>query len=489
MDRCDATYDGSRATDCDRTREIDVPSVGGEIDASSPGRAAEGSLSARRWIIAFVAWSLIAGVTAAIPKIGGKAGELPVYTKAAARLMQGEQFYRTDDGPSFSYPPFACLVMTPIAALPQAWQSPAWWAINLLMLGGGLGLIVHLVLSRCPRFDESTRAAYVWLGVLFAVLGTRWWISPAEYRSNDGFVFLFGMLSLFAMTKNRDMQAGVWMGLAAASKATPLLFLPVFLLQRRWRASAGFMLAGVVATLLPDLLFPSAERRLWVLDWYTIFVAKTGAGVPAEAAGAWTAWNHLNQGLSGTLYRLMTHIPSGAQGSEVCWMELSPLARKLLILSAQCGVLGLVLLLAWQHGQQAMSRERDKSVGDQSERFTDLALAGVVFAAMLLLSPMSSKQHFVTLILPLAVCLAEAVFQPRNRWTMGLVVVLFLVGSVTTKDLIGRDWGNWFLSAGSLTFCTLILLGGSARLTWGRTDRAAIHVREGTPQFDEQLAA
>ena len=46
------------------------------------------------------------------------------------------------------------------------------------------------------------------------------------------------------------------MATAAACKATPLLLLPVLILQHRFRTGAWFIATLVTATLLPDLLFP-----------------------------------------------------------------------------------------------------------------------------------------------------------------------------------------------------------------------------------------
>ena len=46
-------------------------------------------------------------------------GDIEVYLKAAGRLVHQEQFYRPDDPPPFTYPPFFALPFIPLLCLPD----------------------------------------------------------------------------------------------------------------------------------------------------------------------------------------------------------------------------------------------------------------------------------------------------------------------------------------------------------------------------------
>ena len=83
----------------------------------------------------------------------------------------------------------------------------------------------------------------------------------------------------------------------------------------------------------------------------------------------------------------------------------------------------------------------------------------LLLIGMLMLSPMSSKSHFVVLMLPYMVLSAHVIREPRMRWVGGGVLAAsFALTTLTSKDLVGRDLANAFLSAGCVTLGTLILL-------------------------------
>jgi hypothetical protein len=75
---------------------------------------------------------------------------------------------------------------------------------------------------------------------------------------------------------------------------------------------------------------------------------------------------------------------------------------------------------------------------------------------MLLLSPMSSKAHFATLVLP-GMCLARAAVQTRDRFVWTLLVAAVALGLVSLKGLLGERLYSVSLWLGLVTWQTLIL--------------------------------
>ena len=61
--------------------------------------------------------------------------------------------------------------------------------------------------------------------------------------------------------RGREFGGGLLLGLAAAMKATPLLFLPVLIWQRRWRATGAMILGLSVASVAADLVLPPEDGR------------------------------------------------------------------------------------------------------------------------------------------------------------------------------------------------------------------------------------
>ena len=209
----------------------------GYVTPAREGRDMDGGLTfhLRKRTIAVLL--LIAAAVAAVMPLQGKPGELPIYMKAAERILRGQQIYRPDDShaQAFTYPPFFVLPMLPLAPLPPWVRASVWWFINLVLAGVILFVLARWVWPTVARgVNKGGRPAWV-LAVCVAVLSARFLVSPLEYQSHDLIVFALVVLAGFAMANQRGGWAGICGGLAAACKATPLLLLPLFCWQRRYR--------------------------------------------------------------------------------------------------------------------------------------------------------------------------------------------------------------------------------------------------------------
>lgn len=380
--------------------------------------------------------------------------ELPVYTVGAQRMLRGEEIYRRSDAKPFTYPPFFALPFTVLGEVPMEAPRPwpayvAWYLVNAAALLG----IVALLHRRLVR----GRVGAVPFWALCALLAGRHVTAVFENQSHDLLVFLLVVLGVEAWCRGRDRGAGGWFGIAAACKATPLLFALPLLLRRRWPALIGMAAALVVATLLPDLLAPRADGRLWVAAWVATFVADVSPGATASSAGAWTAGSVLNQSLSGTLHRLMTPVADQPQWFvfDAAVVDAGPGVRRAMTLLASAAVLALV---GWAAVVSARAPATETEVG-----LRRLGVGAAVVCGMVLLSPMSSKSHFCVLLLPVAFCTAHVLGGHRDGLLIGLGAGVALLGTATIKGLVGSRLGNWFLAHGSVTWTAALALVGTVR--------------------------
>ena len=197
------------------------------------------------------------------------------------------------------------------------------------------------------------------LPLLIAALAGRFMVSPLEYQSHDLIVFALIVLAGYAMARRRDAWAGTWAGLAAACKATPLIFLPLFCWQRRDSAAACFLAALIAATLAPDLLFPPPNGRPWVVHWYETFISKiacrrAGPGcrgmVQLEPAQPKSLGDHLPaDGPGGTAWRKVQRMLAALDRRGPPAADARPGA-------ASRGMVGMVYVAAAQVRRPASSR-------------------------------------------------------------------------------------------------------------------------------------
>ena len=401
------------------------------------------SPATRYWIVAVILVLIFATVRSID---GPREGALDVYTRAVLRMAEGEQIYRTTEQ-AFTYPAVFALPFVPFAWMPLAPAAFLWMVVGGLIMAAAVFGLVAALRPLVPQGAWRWRAAWV---IVAIVLSIRFVISPLEYSSHDGIIFALLVAGMIASIHGRDATAGALLGLAAAFKATPLLFLPVLLLRRQFKAAASFTVVCLAATFLPDLVFPADSGRPWIAEWYATFVSKVEVTEAADVPGAWETWNHLNQGLTGTLHRLTAPVTYRRE----MWLPGLPLvnlgdsARKALSLAALGTVFLVTLAACWRFWP---ARPTDRA----TTTWQHFAAWGVITSAILLLSPMSSKQHFATLAIPIALAsLAFFHYPGRLRPLLGAgLALIFIVGTCATKDLIGRPLGNLALAYGSLTWC------------------------------------
>ena len=357
-----------------------------------------------------------------------------MYRWGGQLVADGDSLYAPREGLPFTYPPFAALLFVPLALAPQA------VALGLVVLGSALGLVV--VLRRAlegAREGSMTflghRLAPTWkvLGVLAvaAVVCEPMWQTFSFGQVN---LLLAGLLAADLLRRGDRPWRGVWLGVAAGIKLTPIFLLAWLVLSRQWRA-AGVALGAMLATIgLGFLVLPSDSRAFW-----TEVLPETGRiGAPSYVA---------NQSVKGVLARFLG---DEAPALDPAWFVISV-------------VVGVVLVLA---------AARLSAVGDRS------AGLWVASIGMLLASPVSWSHHWVWMVpLALAVlCSAARKDVPRlARWAAGgmlAAAVLQVIWWVPSRDGRELEWNAWQMVLGNA------YVWGGLLLTVALVPLAARQVRE-----------
>ncbi|MFF7972418.1 glycosyltransferase 87 family protein [Streptomyces sp. NPDC007905] len=298
----------------------------------------------------------------------------------------------------FTYPPFAALAMLPLAPMSRPGAIVASLLVNLAALAvvlrilAGAGWRRHgwyrwsLALCGLALFEplrDTFSFGQVNLVLLALVLGDSWLLATGRGR-----------------------WAGAGIGLAAAVKLTPALFIGLLLLARRWRAAAVATGVALAATGLAAWADPGASRFYW-----TEALWDTGRVGRLDYVS--------NQSLQGVLARL------GEPGR-------APWAAAVLL---------VLCVWAWRAG-------RAVTAGDWTAAF---ALTG---AAACLVSPITWVHHLVWL-LPSFVVLARA-GHPRPAGALYAVLCTSVVW-LWFEDSSGVDG---FVGGNTYTWITLGLLLG-----------------------------
>lgn len=296
---------------------------------------------------------VVAGAVAGA--IRGDLKDLLVYQYGGRAVLDGLSAYARADpvtGLPFTYPPFAAVLMVPLALLPT-WLAAALWTGAS---AGALGAAVVVVRRALGRPSPP------WLVVLVSIGALA--LEPVWQNVTFGQVNLILMLAILVdLLRPERRLSGVALGIAAGVKLTPLVFVVLLLLGGHRAAGARAVIAFGATVAVGWVAMPGSSAY-----WGDRLLDPTRVGPPALAH---------NQSLSGALTRLL-----GAPPPTHVWLAVAaPLAIAVVLVAA----------VWWRRGDRVLG-----------------TYLGAV--AMLLASPVAWSHHWVW-ALPVAVLLWE-----RNRW-------------------------------------------------------------------------
>jgi alpha-1,2-mannosyltransferase len=207
--------------------------------------------------LALAAWTTVDRLDATL---GQRLVDLAVYRDAGRSLLDGRSVYGHLTAPpqrlAFTYPPFAALLSVPLAVIPFSvagylWTAAelaltpviTWWGFRRLWprLGRwwplGLGVIAGLMTQLLPFRDE------------------------VKFGQVDELVVVLCLLD--CAVRGPRWPRGVLVGVAAAIKLTPLVFIPYLFLTGRRKAAAVAASTAVGITLASAAVLPRTSWDFW----------------------------------------------------------------------------------------------------------------------------------------------------------------------------------------------------------------------------------
>lgn len=186
--------------------------------------------------------------------------DLRVYQGAADWWADGRPLYEyllpgTPYG--FTYPPFAAVVMSPLAAVGASTAAAVHTTVTVLLAVAATAWLLVPVARRTG-----------WSPWFVAGLATPVVLLVEPVRETLGFgqvnLLLGALVAVDVIALRRGWRwAGIGIGLAAAIKLTPAVFVLYLLVTRRWLASAVAMGTALAATAAAYAVSPATSREFW----------------------------------------------------------------------------------------------------------------------------------------------------------------------------------------------------------------------------------
>lgn len=194
--------------------------------------------------------------------------DLLVYRSGGHAMLTGHCLYCADfaavnqspKGLPFTYPPFAAVVFVPLALVPAPLAAAATVLVNIAAAAILFGVVVMAAGNdRNRQAPVSIRSG----AVTFAAAAGFVLTVPVQANFAYGQVglVLAAAVALDVLLPATPWPRGLLVGLAAAIKLTPAVFLGYFLLTRQWRALAVSLAAAASATTAGWLADPADTVR------------------------------------------------------------------------------------------------------------------------------------------------------------------------------------------------------------------------------------
>ncbi len=297
--------------------------------------------------------------------------DLQVYRAGGEHVLAGAPLYAGGvllDLP-FVYPPFAAVLFAPLALLPLD-------LLKVLWTGAGVALLAFVVHRCVPRAGWPVVVLVAVVAMALDPVRTTLYLGQIN-------IVLLALVAGDLLGRPGSRLRGVGVGLAAAVKLTPLIFVAYLVATRRWRAAATALVTFTAAAGLGFLFAPADSVAFWFDG--TFLAADRISAVDGPS----------NHTLNGLLARL------GVAGLP--WLAVA----------AALGVLTIALAVqAHRAGEEVLA----------------LTLCGLASAA---LAPFAWSHHYVWVV-PLAVLLGSRVVAGDRRAAAGLVGVLAATVAVVT---------------------------------------------------------
>lgn len=366
----------------------------------------------------------------------------------------------------FPNPPILPIMLYGLMILPPVLGAVCWYAIKVGMTSWSALALGKMCVGR-------GKALAGWATGLILLLSIRPIMSDLQHGNINLLILFLTVACLYLWQKGRDLWAGVFLGLAIATKVTPALFVPYFLYRRSWKTASSAILSTLVFLLVVPSFFLGPQ-----FNWQCLMKWRQNIIKPFVQGEVIPSVQEVNQSMAGVLARVLTKSKTdGEHGNGVIEPEnqglnLASLDPETAALGIKALAIGMVGLLGFFCRTRTDRRDDPRWLGEFS----------LVVLTMLFVSERSWKHHYVTVLLPytyLVGQLANGSWDRRQRRGIiaGLVASVVLMGS-TAPDVGGLFFdghgADYALFYGMFLWSGMALYVTTAWLVMAQKDQSRI---------------
>lgn len=414
-------------------------------------------LALRRSALVALALFAVVGLFSYSQRTGDFAG----YLLVGDLVLDGGDIYADAPAGVNTWPPsfsLLCALLALVARLSPTLARGVWVVLNyalVLFLLDVLARMVHgrkLSLRAEPPGNNSPAAPEVAgaPGISLAdaavfvplLLSSRWLLANFEHLQVNILVFWLALGGLYLISTNREGLGSLALGLGAALKVMPIVFVPYLAYRRRWRAATLVSLAAAAYSLAPILIFGWSRYYDYLVAWR------------AEVATGWGV-SAMNHSVFAMLDRIIGHGIMPFTSGDIDGLPES----------GSPWVTSVMLFMLAAVAAHALWASRGPV---QQGSWASLCEWSIVFIVAVLFGPVARLYYFVVLLLPnvllFAVWRAPSATPAIRRLAAVILFVPFVLGTLASPELIGDRLSTILEMSSVLTLAVLVALSGLLNL-------------------------
>jgi hypothetical protein len=176
------------------------------------------------------------------------------------RIVQGETLYREADGHlQFKYSPAAAVFFALLAFLPYEAAKAVWYLLELAFLAG----IFLYCWRMLPATAKKATPIFIWTFLIELKFLAR----ELELGQVNLFILFLLTLALYSLLKEKELAAGLLWGCSLFFKPYALVFLPYFLLKKKFRTLSAGTAISIAGLALPAFFYGFKGNFAVLAEW------------------------------------------------------------------------------------------------------------------------------------------------------------------------------------------------------------------------------
>jgi hypothetical protein len=340
-----------------------------------------------------------------------------VYYFAAQEVVAGRTPYEKSlgDWTPYLYTPLLAELLVPLVLLPMPVAAYLWFLINALALVVALRMSLRLLFLDEVEAGDRDAERYLIGGkfilkarpktvvaVITLLVLLRFVLDNFDYGQVNLIVTALALAHIYFWFEGKKFLSALVLALAVAIKITPLVILIFHVAKLRLKYAIACL--ALSAAVITASFLPFGAQSGKAFDEFFFRTVANGQGFNLAYHG--------NQSMQGAVHRITGY--SEVRNPSLLHIKVIAIAFLLLAFIA--------------------------AVVRQNELVASLPF----YCLCVLLSPLSWKQHFVILLLPITFLAGRALSQPRvNKVLFVILLTVFVLFNLTSPKIIGGAAAEW----------------------------------------------